>query len=548
MINSLFGIQIVNREDPLANVKSVSAWAAGLPPNDPVGAVDAIIRLLEAASATQPAVTVHRWLAVIELDRIAMPLQDQLRAQYRMPAMSDEVRQRLWRACDELARWFTHFYEWLYQGAQAAGNSRRGHAELHGVFARLFYYVGVQTRQGLFRYEQWIPGKWRQLHGAYRAACEQGVAAEPFALDPLTPAEGRLSPEQEYLQILLLQRINTGNLTAQQVDWAAEWLRGWAHLLRLTLTPLQGEGYWLDLGRGEGLVTPCPQAPAGDLLYLDAGPLREQMDVLLPRLAAQAGANPGQSEIEEQLALARRLGQFWTPRAGAQPRRGERRAAHLAVTVAAGWAEIMVALATKPAQKTGAPQGYHYDDYGRLRPDKGGVRTAGDARRMDADAWQIQDASESGFRIRSSSPHAARQRPGVLIALQPEDSPQWQLGIVRRLKRLGAVQTELGVEIITPNAMLIVARELGVGEAGEAGYSVDGVDVGLAGKSFQALYVPAQPRARAISPPSLVLPPAEFRAGRLLSLQVDGHPQDACLSAALERARDWVWTALEGTP
>ncbi|MBK8739600.1 MAG: hypothetical protein IPM02_08695 [Betaproteobacteria bacterium] len=543
MINRLFGIQIARRDDPLANEKSVRLWVSGLPPNDPVGAIEAISRLLESARAAPPAATHDYLRALMELDRAAVPLQAQLQAQSRMATMSDDVRQRLWRACDDVARGFAHRYEQVGEAVQVEGDHTKVRAELHGVYARMFYYTGVQYCQALFRYEQWIPGKWRQLHAAYREACQQGVVAEAFALEATAVPAERLSPEQEYLQILLLQRMNTGNLTAQQIDWAAAWLRGWAHLLRLAMGQLEGDGFWLDLGRGEGLVHRRPASPAGDVLYLDVMPLHAHLAILVPRLEVQAAANPAQPELSEQLALARRLVQLWRPQAGEEPRRGARRPAYQDVHVAAGWAEITVALSAKKIQKSGAPEGYHYDDYGRLRQNKDGQRVTGDTRRMDPDAWQVRDASDSDLRIWSASRRAARQRPGVLLALQLEDDPRWQLGIVRRLKRLGAGQIELGVEIIAANAALVLARELDVRDTG---YSVDGVDIGQKGKSFSALYLPSpQAHTRVAPAVSLVLQPAEYAKGRLLSLLVDGHYQDACLSAAQERTKDWVWTRLE---
>jgi hypothetical protein len=541
MVDTLFGFQIASRDDPLANVKSIRVWATRLPRNDPVGAVETTIRVLETAGSTQPIVTLSRVLAVMELDRISVPLQAQLRAQYQMRAVSDEVRQRLWRAGEDLAYWFARVYEEICIGLRARGDNQKVRAELHGIFARMFHYFGVQTRQGLFRYEQWIPGKWRVLHSAYREAREQGVVAEPFALDASTLPADRLSPEQEYLQILLLQRVNTGNLTAQQIDWAAEWLRGWAHMLRLAVAPLEGDGYWLDLGQSRGLVTRRPENPLGELLYLNVESLQGQLRVLLRRLAVQARADPG-GEIEEQLSLARRLDQFWLPRAPQQARRVERQAAQRAVRVAAGWAEIAGALAARFIQKVRAPQGYYYDDYGRLRPDRDGGRSAADERQMARAAWQIHDTSDSGFRIRSSSPRGVWLRPGALLAMQLEDDARWQIGIVRRLKKPDAQQTELGVEIISRNGELVMLTQP---DARGSEYGAHEIDIGSKGRSFHALYLPLQFRASFIASPTLVLPAAEFTIGRMLSLVVDGHHHDICLTDPLERTKDWVLTPLE---
>jgi hypothetical protein len=169
-------------------------------------------------------------------------------------------------------------------------------------------------------------------------------------------------------------------------------------------------------------------------------------------------------------------------------------------------------------------------------------RGSPEPRRADANAWQIFDSSDSGFRIRSTSRQAARQSPGALIALQLEDHPRWQLGIVRRLKKLNAEQTELGVEIISRNAELIMPKEI---DASLSGYSVDGIDIGLKGKSFQALYLPPQQDARVTSLPSLVLPAAEFTLRRLLLLVIEGHQYQIRLAAPFERTKDWVWTPLD---
>ena len=52
---ALFGLfQKTNRDDPLANAKSIRAWVSRLPANDPVGAVEAMIALLESPAALTP--------------------------------------------------------------------------------------------------------------------------------------------------------------------------------------------------------------------------------------------------------------------------------------------------------------------------------------------------------------------------------------------------------------------------------------------------------------------------------------------------------------
>jgi len=550
----VFGIfEIANRDDPLANRKSARLWASRLPANDPVGAIEEVIALLEGPAATATPSTIARTRAALELDRIVSPVHAQLQAQYQLASVSDEVRQRLWSECDRLARAFAQAYERACGALAPQARGARARTTLHGAFARLFFYIGVQARHGLFRYERWIPGRWTMLHQAYSEACRQGVVAAPFELDPDNAAGSRLSPEQEYLQILLLHRLNTGNLTAQQIDRAAGWLREWVPLLGLAIKQPEGDGYWLDLGQGDGLMPVRPEVHAGELLYLDVSPLRARLEELFGRLTAQAEAakaaadNAGAADAEDRAELVHRLAMLWYPQAPKHERRGERYTDQHGITVAVGWQEIAQALTLSVPQRSNAPQGYHYDDYGRLRPNRDGVPppAAMDPPKSALDVWQALDASDSGFRVRTSVQSAGRLRLGSLMALRVEQNTNWQLGVVRRMKRINADQTELGVEVISRAVALIAPKAVAMRDMG---YSVDGVDIGLKGQSFNALFLPGQSRARGGSRPSIVLPPAEFTVGRPLSLVVEGHNYDVLLAPPLERTKDWVWSPLELDP
>jgi hypothetical protein len=546
MAHSFLGIiELVSRDDRLANRKSIRAWASNLPLNDPVGAIDSVIDVLESPAATQEEVSIGRAQAILELDRIAAPWHAQLRAQYRLSSMSDEVRERLWFACDRVARAFAQAHERVCVALSGDGTDDKARIALHGAFARLFFHIGLQTRHGLFRYERWIPRRWRLLHSAYSEACRQGIVAEPYVLDRAAEPGTSLSPEHEYLQILLLHRLNTGNLSALQVDQAAEWLRGSIALLGLAMKQPEGDGYWLDLGHGDGLLAQQPEQHTGELLYLDVGPLRGALQQLETRLQSQVQSIEPRAdiaELEHQIELVRRLSTLWFPQAPHEPRRGERHLQQRTVTVALGWQEIAPALSISALQRSQAPAGYHYDDYGRLRPDRDRVLPVPESRRRDLNIWQVMDASESGYRIRTTAHHEGPLRLGALLALKLEDEARWQLGIVRRLKRLTAEQTELGVEVISRSVALIAPKPLA---QRDTGYTVDGIDVGLKGKSFHALFLPGQSRARGGSRPSIVLPAAEFSVGRGLSLNIDGHPHEVVLAPPIERTKDWIWTPLD---
>lgn len=536
-MQSIFGFQRLSRDDPLANVRSLRAWAVGVARNDAMAAVERIALLLHD-EATKPEASAHRLEALLELDRVAVPHLELLRTQYRQITISEDLRQRLLQLCETICQRFAQAYGQYARNIETSESPIAAQGLRHAVFARMFHHQGTLTRLGLFRYEQWIPGRWRALHQSYRVARVRSLALEPYALLPSRASE-QSSAEQGYLGILLLHRLNAGILTTPQIDWASEWLREWVSTLRLGPPPKSpANGYWLDLGHTEGLTDRATKAPQGEVLFLDMEPLRAQLKALIGRLLSQGVAGRIACDSEDALTLAKRVDRLWQPQAPTLQRRGERRAAHDGVTVAIGWHEIVMALQSRHTRSV-TPPGYQYDDRGRLRTRSEGRNVAG--RRLEKSMWQITDTSDSGYRVRSSSRDATRQWPGALLALQVEDSPGWQLAVLRRLRRVGSELTELGVEVISRNVSLVTPREI---EARESGYSVDGIDVQVTGKGFPAIYLPPQAHARGRSPASLVIPPSAFIVHRKLSLTVDGRAHTIVLASALERSRDWVWTSL----
>jgi cyclic-di-GMP-binding protein len=556
MVKSIFGLfqtanQDANQDESLANVQSVGRWAANLPANDPMGGVMAMVHLLEER-AKQPAVTADRILAVLELDRLSLPLQVHLQVQYRSPTLSDEVRQQLWYARNDLARWLAYAYEQLYEGIRSQPKDPKIRGQLHGIFSRMFHYRGVQAKQGLFRYEQWIPARWKFLHAAYKEASELGIATLPFSLMENSQPGDRFSTEQEYVQFLLLQRINTGNLSVPQIELASQWLRDWVPSLKLSTTPLESGQHWvLDLGSAGGLLAPRAEQPVGALLYLDITPLRSQLTALMTSMTEQLapdGARAGGREIKERLALAKRLELLWLPNARLQPRRGERRADQRAILVAPGWTGIAILMREAHPWKPHDPYSYTYDDaaqlatLGRAHVQKKDSSYIKEHLHPDRRGWEVLDTSESGCRIQSATRDAAQLQIGGLLGLLWEGDSRWRIGIVRRLKRRTADHTELGIEIIAENTLLITAEPV---TPSDSGYSVSGLDVTVKAESFDALYLPPQQRAQLAPVRSLVVPAAEFAPGRVLTLRVEGQPSQIRLAVTIEQTRDWVWTTFE---
>lgn len=548
MANTLLGLlRGSSGEDPLTDEKALEAWFRKQPANDYLATSEAMVRVLEDMGARQPKISPSRILAVLELDRLSAPIQARLLKQYLQTNLSDSVRQRLWHALDDLARWFAYTYENLFEAMFEfmLGQRTRGH--MHAVATRMFFYRGQQAKNALFRYERWIPGKWKGLHAAYDAALQRGIAQAPFALTEEATGE-RTSAEQEYALILLLQRINTGNLGSTEIERAALWLRKWAPVLRISSPGDKSDGFWLDLGLGDGLLTRKPQVAQGRLLYLDIEPLQREIGSSLVELTLYLQRSTPQEragEAAERLALLQRLESLWRPQAKLTQRRGVRVQADRPVQVAPGITEIAAALrGSNPEElyrqfRRGDPVEIAS---GRVQPSPQVDSTAISFQPAGGLAWRMQDASESGVRLVSHSTEAAQQKLGSLLGILDEGQTRWKVGLVRRLKKFTGGQTELGVEIVSQHALLISPKPVA---SRNTGYSVDGIDVSVENKTFDALYLPPNNLPGRSPVRSMVVPAQEFGERRRFFLTFEDMAYTIEFTAPFERTKEWVWTGFE---
>ena len=105
---------------------------------------------------------------------------------------------------------------------------------------RLAHYKAIDGKFRLFRYGHWIPAQWRELHELYEFARMRGWQREPLAFGAGAFSQPGRSLEQEYIQSLLLMRLDSGNFTPDQVEWVARSLEEWTP--SLTLMPPPGTG------------------------------------------------------------------------------------------------------------------------------------------------------------------------------------------------------------------------------------------------------------------------------------------------------------------
>jgi len=549
----MFGIG-KDSKDPLADAKAAERWYASLPANDPVAIQRDVLAELAHVAARDTRRTPQALEAVFRVDLETRNLRRMLSAQYLEHASrSSRIESQLWQALFDLTQGFLACYAAFGAEVSAHAQSNKWQALLPELLARQIQHLGLDARIRLYRYEQWIPAKWAELHALFTLACSRQIERKQVVVG----RDGETtSVEHEYLVALTLQLVNAGNMTPKDVDWVAGHLHEWCKPLRLTLEPSSVTSFYVDLGSRTGLRRRSPAPLEGRVLFLDTRPLHalllQNVAVLEQAIKSQPLAE-GAARRSEQLALVTKLASQVDPEFKPFARRGERTSAAGVVDAIVGFARISGFLreevrAPTPAVDPGKSFGGTMElaVFGRARNETD--RRAEQAQRRLATfaapggPWEVKDVSQTGFKLLAPMSVANAVTLGALAALRPHGQQVWALGIVRRMRRLTSDRAEIGLQVI---ASSVSSVDLVEQRKAQDDYAVDGQGTTINGRVFQGLYLSLRKREGAQSVQSLIMPAIEYQPARRFKLQTPGATHAVRLGRLLEQQPEWVWTAVE---
>ncbi len=550
----MFGLSKENKE-PLGDAKSAERWFGSLPGNDPLAlereVLDELGKLCEQNARRTP----QGLEAVFRVDIDTKGLRDTLVAQYLEHASrSSKIENQLWQAIFDLSQGFITCYSEFAREVARHAQSKKWQALLPELIARHIIHLGLDAKIRLFRYEQWIPAKWAELHALFMEACSRQIERHALVAD----AKGDTTTiEHEFLVALILQLVNSGNMTPRHVDWVASHLDEWCQPLRLTLEPSSVTSFYVDLGSRAGLRRRSPAPLEGRVLFLDTRPLHallmQNVAVLEQKIRGQPLSDKT-GRRSEQLALVSKLASQVDPEFKPFARRGERTSAAGAVTAIVGFGKISGYL--REEERHPAPvleQGTSFGGtmelavFGRARNEV--HRKVEQAqRRLDAYAapggpWEVKDVSQTGFRLLAPMSVANAVTLGTLAAIRPHGERVWVLGIVRRMRRLTADRAEIGLQVIASSLSSVDLIEQR--KAQEDDYSVDGEATTINGRIFQGLFLSLRKRETDAAVTSLIMPAVEYQPARRFKLQTPRAMNAIKLGRLLEQQPEWVWTAVE---
>jgi len=548
-------------KDPLSDARSVERWLAGFPANDPLALHAGVLTELGRATERDARRTPERLEAVFQADLHTEPLRKSLTSQYlEHGSRSTKIESQLWQALFDLTQTFLLCYQAFAREVSAHAQSNKWQSLLPQLIARQIIHQGLDAKVRLFRYEQWIPAKWTDLHALFQMACSAQIERQPLAV---LPEGGVTTIEHEYLRVLVLQLMNSGNLTPRHLEWVSEQLPEWCAPLRLNIEASTTTTFYVDLSARAGLRRRAPQPLEGRVLFLDTRPLHAMLMQNVVMLDHKVRSNPlsdRTSRRADQLNLLSKLASQVDPEFKPFARRGERTTADGTVDAIIGFAKISGFLrdedmSASVIERKRGPSTFgdtiEIATFGRMRGEAARVTEMTQRRLANYAApggsWEVRDVSQTGFRLVAPMSMINVVTLGTIAAIRPksQDDGRWTVGIVRRMKRLTSERAEIGLQVIANN---LIGVELAEIRRGEADYSVDGETPTVSSRRFNGLFLSLKKRDTEPPVQTLVVPAGEYQSGKRLQMNVGRASQRIAFGRLLEQQPDWVWATVEPLP
>jgi hypothetical protein len=542
-------------KDPLSDVRSATRWLSALPEGDSLAVHTDVVGELERLAGPTTTRTPNRLRAIFHVDAQTGTQRRALVAQYvEHASRSSRIENQLWTALFRLTQSFLTTYQSFAAEIIERPQSARWQELLPELICRQIVHLALDARVRLFRYEQWIPAKWAELHALMTLACSQ-----QFERQIVTLADSSTTTiEHEYLRALVLQLMSAGSLTARQVEFIWGELDDWCAPLRLTLEPSAANAFFVDLAGREGLRRRRTGPLESRVLFLDSRPLHAVMMQHVVTLEQKIKAEPLSSRTprrSEQLTLFTKLAAQVDPEYKPFARRGERIATSGSVDAVVGFQKIASYFredARNPIDLVDST-GESFDStmdlavFGRIR-DEPTRRREMARRRIGAHAapggpWEAKDVSQTGFKLVAPIQVANAVTLGTLVAIHPHGQPRWTLGIIRRMKRTSADRAEIGLAIIADMISAVDVNEQRKRTSEE--YSIDGEGTTINGRRFGGLLLSLRARDGEPMVQSLVVPAVEYQAAKRYQVSTDKAEYRVRFGRLIEQQPDWIWTAIE---
>jgi hypothetical protein len=311
--------------DPLQSRKTASAWFGHLSAVDVLTRQQHVVDAFDAMRRSWTEIDRHRISAIAYIDQSFEPEHRRLVHCYLDHLHSSpNVAARFRQAAIDANQAFLQAYQAALDPVCACAGQTRWKPLIPLIIIRLVHCLGVDAKLKLFHQEQWIPARWSELHRAFLRATELDIESVPVAAEPAKPLDERRTIEQEYIHALLIHRLDTGNLSAAEIEWGSAQLREWSRGLRLSDVARTAGGFYVDLAGTRGLVRRNGNAHGVKVGYLDTADLVRELEAAATLYPQAAQERERRGAALAHLATIEKLRPALLPRRNVELRRHAR--------------------------------------------------------------------------------------------------------------------------------------------------------------------------------------------------------------------------------
>ena len=422
-------------DHPLANDKAARKIVGAFSQRDPCKTLEEANPWLVSINETAGFKLQRRYELLDLIDDATRRSHERLADSYVMLPEDDPQGRRQWKAASDFWKLLGDGYLACARQCSAADSIPDGmRGQLPILAARGLRALRCQLKWSLLRYSALRSEFWGEC-GRF-AMLAEAVDGAARTIDLFSGIQA--SPNDELLQLMVFWAAAPSALAPVEQDIAERLVAYLTPKLRCSASVADAYDYFFDLDGSRPPLRLVPSAPVGPATrFFDVGEARDT-------LRAIQSIVRGSGRLPAGLTLG----------AGAEDNVVVRVLRHMRTH----WAKELpprAAARQKTDERLESVQGFH-NVLELIAP--GAVEGPGSTSALLNDSWIAEDVSSGGCGVIVPQGKGEGLRVGMLVATRTQTATSWSIGIIRRVNELNYRQHQLGIQVLSRDALPVFLR------------------------------------------------------------------------------------------